>query len=409
MDKKEEELNRFEFTSNIEEEDDFVDHSNETHTIDSFDEEKVEDTFSTEPATEAPVVSTKTSRKKIHFSFELRVTLLVIGILLLFAYSCFIIVKSLSSNVMVDVSYQDKSSIDYNICYTSEDPYQSNCVNSMSEYSATNINNIHVTYQYDAKFEKNISSDLAYHVVILNRIYNNVDKQKLLYEKEHLVIDKTGIEIENSYISFDADLVIDFPKYNEEVSTYIKKYSENAIGQLEAILYIDEENETRAVAKFAIPLGKETFSVSIDDLEESNQSMSVLTESWSNHNTLNVLLGSVLILLSLLLLFRLTRLVLAANTKKSVYETTLMKLLNEYDPYIVIARDGYESNEVKPVVKVEDFHELLDAREILNKPIIFSRINNVKSEFIVEDEEHLYKYVLKEADLINQNEDSIKK
>jgi hypothetical protein len=81
-----------------------------------------------------------------------------------------------------------------------------------------------------------------------------------------------------------------------------------------------------------------------------------------------------------------------------------MSILNEYDRLIVIARDGYESNIEKKVVKLQSFNELLDARGVLNKPIIYSRINNVKSEFIVEDEAVIYKFVLKEADLENEGE-----
>ena len=410
MDKKEEDLNKFTFTSDEDGMEDFIDQTNETLKIDDLEESvKEEVTTEVEHNTEPQTTPPQKNRKRFHFSFELRVTLLVIGILLLFAYSCFIIVQSLSSYVVENVSYDDTSSIDYNICYTSEDSNQSNCVNSLPSYSSQNINNIHVIYQYDAKFSKDVSSEIGYHVMIINRIYNDEEKNKLLYEKEYKVIDKTNVEVENRYISFDADLVIDFQKYNEEVSNYIKKYSENAVGQLEAILYIDESRNSRAVAKFEIPLGEDEFSVIIDDLNESSQNMDIVTDNWSNHNTLNVVLGSVLILLSLLLLFRLTRLVLAANSKKSLYETTLMKILNEYDRFIVIARDGYESNEVKSIIKVDSFHELLDAREILNKPIIFSRINNVKSEFLVEDENHLYKYVLKEADLMDQQEESFKK
>ena len=52
----------------------------------------------------------------------------------------------------------------------------------------------------------------------------------------------------------------------------------------------------------------------------------------------------------------------------------------------------------KNVVKVESFGELLDASEIVCKPIIFSKINNVKSEFIVEDDDKVYKFLLKDLD-----------
>ena len=58
---------------------------------------------------------------------------------------------------------------------------------------------------------------------------------------------------------------------------------------------------------------------------------------------------------------------------------------------VLEARGGYTSNTTKEVVKVTKFEELLDAREMLKKPIIFSKVNNIKSEFIVEDDNKLYK------------------
>ena len=48
---------------------------------------------------------------------------------------------------------------------------------------------------------------------------------------------------------------------------------------------------------------------------------------------------------------------------------------------------------------MESFEELVAAHETLKKPIIFSKVNDVKCEFIVEDTKTLYKYILKEADL----------
>ena len=74
------------------------------------------------------------------------------------------------------------------------------------------------------------------------------------------------------------------------------------------------------------------------------------------------------------------------------------KILKEYDELIVMTKDGYEITENKTILKVSSFKELLDARNTLNKPIIYTKINNVKSEFVVEDESVIYKYIMKEAD-----------
>ena len=125
----------------------------------------------------------------------------------------------------------------------------------------------------------------------------------------------------------------------------------------------------------------------------------VSLRDWTNKSTWYIILGSILILLSIFALVYLTKLVLATLEKKTKYEKAVMDILTTYDRIIVEARNGYESNIVKKVIKVPNFEELLDAREVLNKPIIYSRINNVKCEFIVEDEDKLYKYVLKEADV----------
>ena len=91
--------------------------------------------------------------------------------------------------------------------------------------------------------------------------------------------------------------------------------------------------------------------------------------------------------------------VVIATKTKSKYQVELDKILKEFDDYIVITKDGYNIAEGVKVIKVSSFKELLDARNSLNKPIIFSKINNVKAEFIVEDESTVYRYVMKEADL----------
>ena len=87
-----------------------------------------------------------------------------------------------------------------------------------------------------------------------------------------------------------------------------------------------------------------------------------------------------------------------ANGNKSKYEVELKKILKEYDDYIVLTKEGLEIDENKTILKVSSFKELLEARNTLNKPIIYTKINSVKSEFVGEDESVIYKYIMKEAD-----------
>ena len=89
---------------------------------------------------------------------------------------------------------------------------------------------------------------------------------------------------------------------------------------------------------------------------------------------------------------------LKAFYRKDRYTKEVKKLLRVYDDDIVIARNGFVSLENKRVVKVSEFKELLDAKNILKKPIVYVRVNDIKSKFIVEDADCIYEYTIKDLD-----------
>ena len=115
-------------------------------------------------------------------------------------------------------------------------------------------------------------------------------------------------------------------------------------------------------------------------------------------NTIYVIVTAVLVLISLVLIFKTTGLVLRVVRNRNRYQRKLSQILTEYDRIIVVARDGYVSRLNCKVEKVSNFDDLLEIKRNLSKPIIYSRINDVKSEFIVEDSEKVYKFVLKDTD-----------
>ncbi len=53
----------------------------------------------------------------------------------------------------------------------------------------------------------------------------------------------------------------------------------------------------------------------------------------------------------------------------------------------------------KTIYKVGSFLELIDARDTIEKPILFVRINNIKSIFYVIDNDIVYKYTMKDNNL----------
>lgn len=337
-------------------------------------------------------------KKKIYFSFEMRVSLMVMFCILLLITSCYFILKTINFGKNEYIKYNETLDINYSVCLEENTFYKDKCLNEDLEYISKIVDRIKINYKLDAKLSKKIDYNLSYHIVSLMKIYDKTNPEKILYQDEQVLVENTNIDTRNK-IMLTKDVDIDYKTYNNKVVEYNNQYQLNTKSDLEVSLYIDEPNETRKAQTVTIQLGTQTFGIKKSKKTQISKTITVDHNKWDDTNTYTALVATILLLLSLILLLKTTRLVLKVTTKKSKYKQKLDKILRDYDCFIVTARDGYESNVSKKIIKVDDFFELLDARSALRKPIIYSKINEVKSEFIVEDDNVLYKYVLKEADL----------
>ena len=155
----------------------------------------------------------------------------------------------------------------------------------------------------------------------------------------------------------------------------------------------------KKVAALSMPLSANTFNIEEAVISNERQSLNVVNNDWSSFNASYAVVGLVFVLIGLFGIIKLADLVYKAMGTSSLYQRKLNKILREYDRHIVIARGEYNIDPSKRLIKVTSFGELLDARDTLEKPIVYLKINNVKSEFYVEDSEIIYKYTMKEVDL----------
>ncbi len=337
-------------------------------------------------------------KRNIYINFQTRVLFYACVVILLFVSGVFFLILSFKYNKGDTVKYSEVSSIDYNVCLFDNDIYDKQCLDSSMSYNSKLVKNIFEKYSYNVDFSEQINYTLAYHVIAYSKIYDKNDSKQLLYKKEDVIVDKTSVEQLRNKISFNVGMDIDYKKYNDFVIDYKKNYSSDVNATLEVVVYLDEMYEERIIGTLSIPLGEDSFSIKTKVLSNKDKVVNLPNEEFNERALLYLFIGSLLIVLSLVFDMRLVRLVKATFTKKSKYQLELLKILNNYDRNIVNAKDGYSYDMDKNVVKVESFGELLDASEIVCKPIIFSKINNVKSEFIVEDDDKVYKFLLKDLD-----------
>lgn len=346
-----------------------------------------------------PFVENYEMKKSFYFGFRERVITLLFLILLLFGLGCFLVFNYVGLKKGDTVKYSEVSDLSYKVCLLDNDVYDTQCLDSDKTYNSLLVDKINANFLYNVDFSEDIDYQLYYHVVLYSKIYDGDNKDRILYEDKELLVDKTLINRMEKKINFKTDVEIDFKKYNDFVNKYKSKYSSDSKASMEVVLYLDEFDEERSISTINIPLGEKNFEIDYTTTSNKNRTVQLENDVIDTEADLNLFLGSFLIVISLLLDLRLVRLVKTTFSKKSKYELELNRILREYDKYIVNATDGYIIDPEKNIIKVEKFEELIDASMIIIKPILYYKINNIKSEFIVDDVDKTYKYTLKEVDL----------
>lgn len=334
--------------------------------------------------------------KRFYFSFEARIIVSIVIILLLFAGACFLAIKVINHTATQKVNYVETCDFSYQVCLK-----DSTCLPENATYRAEDVDIIKIAFKYNAKYDKKVNINNKYRINSIVSVYDKKD-HGVLYRKNVNLIQETPIEeVSGSYLVSE---VINY-KYDVYQGYVFKDYPD---GENEAELgfYVNENNETRKVASLVIPYSKETFQLNKYNTN-ANRETEVKVNVWDAYALVYGIFASILTIISLVLIYRTTRLVLKVTNNKNEFEQEVDSILREYDNVIVVARDGYESIMEREVVKLDTFEELVKIREKENKSIIFSKINNVKCEFILETDDKLYKYVMKEVDFTEEDKNKL--
>ena len=237
---------------------------------------------------------------------------------------------------------------------------------------------------------------MSYYITAKTRVFDRNKLDEVLFQEEETLINNDNYTNIGKKVNINETIEIDYNKYINKITPYLAKNVTESYGEIQISLFLKEGDDSREVSSLVIPLTGNSFHISKNVISNENQIIEVPSNEWNDSNINYAVIASILIVFCLIIVYRCARLVILVTTTRNSYQKTLQNILSEYDRLIVIARDGYESNEDKKIIKLNSFEELLKTREIIQKPIIYSRVNNIKSDFIVEDNEKLYKYTLKE-------------
>ncbi len=354
-------------------------------------------------------ITYKKDKNKKYLGYNERLLINILGIILFFIVGLILLISSISIKTKNTVLYNQSSDIDYKVYLKPNDYYNEAYLGKNMQYISNLIKNIDVTFNYNFSANQSINYNYSYYVKASVIVADNEDKTKIIYSKSDNIIEPTTYTKESSNgFNINQNVKINYDEYNNIVKSFKSSYAINADSNLILNLYVQIEDEkgniirsydSGDVMELKIPLTEQMITMSSKSVNNNNNNVKVY-KNFSISNKIIFIISLTSFIISIIFIIKLIIFKHKTSIKKSIYDTSLAKILREYDRVIVNSKKIIDLNNEKEIIDVNSFSELLDVRDNLEKPIIFSEVHKgQKSVFVVKTSNETYRYILKLADL----------
>ncbi len=347
---------------------------------------------------------------KIYLGYNERLLMNISIILVLMILGIILFISSVSVKTKSNIAYSQTGNLDYKVYLKENDYYTESYLEENMQYISSLIDDVDVDFKYNFNANENINYKYTYYVQGNLVVANDEDKSKIIYSKtEKLSSPKTITKTSSNGFAINEKVKVDYEKYNNLAKQFKSSYAINADSNLELSLIINIEDEKGNIIKsldkddmkLIIPLAQQIIDIKTSLKGINNSDNVSVYKDFNISNKIVFSLSIISLVISLVFIVRLLLFLNKTKAKKTIYDITLAKILREYDRVIVNSKRVVDLN--SEVIDVNSFNELLDVRDNIEKPIIFSEIHKgQKSIFIVKTANETYRYILKLADLENK-------
>lgn len=347
--------------------------------------------------------------KSIYFSLQSRIIGLIILIVVFLIVTIMTLNKGLYTYTTHSIFYSEIGNVDYQVYLKPNTYFTEPFLPKDEQYVASLIDYINTEFKYN--FSSSYPFDYNYKYKIIASIIatERGDSNKVVLKKDEVLLPEKKVEKPNSNnFNINERLKIDYGKYNDIVSAFKKDYALLIDSKLIINLIVSVDGKYRLVndpiistksLKLEIPLSEQTVNINLDYQKVGNYSNNEQSSNLELNNYLYYGISLVGFIITLIFTIKLTKLLNRLFFNNSLYVKTLNKIMRDYDRYIVTV-DNMPNIDGKEIIKIKNLTELLDARENLQKPIMYHEIHtHQKGWFMILDNEHLYLYELKEVDI----------
>ena len=372
-----EETNKFEELTNIEVENDFP--------IDK------EESFSSEIEGKSPEGTPKNNK---YVSFEVRILRLAIILVICIGIS---LISLIGYNRFKNDKYyyNENSSAYYQVCLNDNEYYEDNCLSEGMEYISSLTDTINVDFNYNAVFQIPREGNYKYYIKGTITVQND-EENKTIYTKEQKLTKESKYVLTQNVASMSDTVKVPYDQVNKYAQKYLNDYGLVNKVNYKVSLIVDDGNQEKEATSIVIPLTKQTYSITKDEFKNQSGELLIKSENWIQYIFLVLLVLA--IIPSVICIIKILKYASKFSKNSSKYKKKLNEILSTYDRVIITGKDNNLIAKKENIYEVKTFFELLDVRDTIDKPILYYKINDIKSEFYVQDVDTTYKFTLKESD-----------
>ncbi len=347
----------------------------------------------------------------LYFSYSVRIFFMFLAIFVIGIISYMNYLNSFSKSYDTEMSYEEKANIDYNVTLLPGNPFESGNLSAVNSYIADYIDDISTDFYYDYEIGKESDIEYTYHVNAIMELKSDKDGLVLSRREDTLVPEISDDQEDTKILNLKQNVNLDYNHYNnlaKEFSNSIR--NEHGI-DITGHLYLEMHlNVVTTNDEFSTPI-KEDKVIKVEIPLLSTQVKAAMVDSINNKDVYTEHEASVLVsksslfvaislwIVDIIFLLLVCSFIMKSTPKKSNYVRIRNGLLKEHDNIIVNSKNDPDFKGYN-VINCASFQELIDAQKVLNKPIIYNEyIKNQKCMFIIINDNDVYRYVLKEADL----------
>ena len=354
--------------------------------------------------------------KNIYIDTPYRIVLWLLAIILLTAINALSFRYGVRLETINSMYYNEKSDLDYRVYLKQNNYFDEPYLGKDRQYIASIIDYISANFKYDLTASSKFDYTYKYWITADLVAKEKGDDSKIVYEKEYPLLNTKEFKFKDSdSFTINENVKIDYGYFNNIMNSFRQDYGLSLDSNLIVKLHVEFTGKEDSIKQdisnsqdmeLTIPLTEQTINVNMDYTEINDYEV---VEEVSTTEIINIMLFIVCIVslvLDVVVVVEFVRFLERLRKSNTLYNKRLNKIMKEYDRAIVKTKNVPDTKDSK-LIEVESFEELLDARENLEKPILFIEITpGEKSYFMIINQKEVFKYVLKASDL--EEEEALK-